>query len=37
MGTAIDLDEAGRLRISIGSNGSLQTVAAGDITHLRYE
>ncbi|MBN9150987.1 MAG: biotin--[acetyl-CoA-carboxylase] ligase [Micrococcales bacterium] len=36
-GTAIDLDEAGRLRISIGSNGSLQTVAAGDITHLRYE
>ncbi len=36
-GTAIDLDEAGRLRISIGPNGSLQTVAAGDITHLRYE
>jgi BirA family biotin operon repressor/biotin-[acetyl-CoA-carboxylase] ligase len=36
-GTAIDLDEAGRLRIGIGSNGAMQTVAAGDITHLRYE
>lgn len=36
-GIAIDLDESGRLRISIGSNGRTQTVAAGDITHLRYE
>lgn len=36
-GKAIDLDEAGRLRISIGSNGAMQTVAAGDVTHLRYE
>ncbi len=36
-GIAMDLDESGRLRISIGSNGRTQTVAAGDITHLRYE
>jgi BirA family transcriptional regulator, biotin operon repressor / biotin---[acetyl-CoA-carboxylase] ligase len=36
-GTAIDLDEAGRLRIKSGLNGRMQTVAAGDITHLRYE
>jgi len=36
-GTGIGLDETGRLQIRIGSNGHVQTVAAGDITHLRYE
>lgn len=37
LGTAIDLDEAGRLRIRTEPSGLMQTVAAGDVTHLRYE
>ncbi len=36
-GTAISLDESGRLQIRNVSNKRVQTVAAGDITHLRYE
>lgn len=36
-GTALDLDDAGRLRIVVDSDGGMQTVAAGDVTHLRYE
>lgn len=37
LGTAVDLDTAGRLRIRSATDAPLQTVAAGDITHLRYE
>ncbi|MEO6942973.1 MAG: biotin--[acetyl-CoA-carboxylase] ligase, partial [Terrimesophilobacter sp.] len=37
IGTAVDLDSAGRLRIRRETDGQLQTVAAGDVTHLRYE
>ncbi|MBB5632685.1 BirA family biotin operon repressor/biotin-[acetyl-CoA-carboxylase] ligase [Cryobacterium mesophilum] len=37
VGTAVDLDDAGRLRLRVHSDGSMQTVAAGDVTHLRYE
>lgn len=36
-GTALDLDEAGRLRMRRNSDGTVQSVAAGDVTHLRYE
>src|SRR5690554_5099449 len=36
-GVAVDLDEAGRLRINRASDASVLTVAAGDVTHLRYE
>ncbi len=36
-GTALDLDEAGRLRVRRDADGSVQSVAAGDVTHLRYE
>ncbi len=36
-GTAIDLDDAGRLRMRRDEDGSVQAVAAGDVTHLRYE
>ena len=36
-GTAIDLDDAGRLRVKRDADGSVQNVAAGDVTHLRYE
>lgn len=36
-GRALGIDDSGRLRIGIGSNGRSQTVAAGDVTHLRYE
>lgn len=35
--TALDLDDAGQLRIRREEDGSVQAVAAGDITHLRYE
>ena len=37
LGTAIDLDETGRLRVKRGDDGRLLVVAAGDVTHLRYE
>ncbi|HEY9498942.1 MAG TPA: biotin--[acetyl-CoA-carboxylase] ligase [Terrimesophilobacter sp.] len=37
LGTAVDLDAEGRLRIRSATDAPLQTVAAGDITHLRYE
>lgn len=37
LGTAEDLDDSGQLRIRTASDAPLQTVAAGDITHLRYE
>ena len=36
-GAAIDLDRAGRLVIRSESDGTEQAVAAGDVTHLRYE
>lgn len=36
-GTALDLDEAGLLRFRRDEDGSVQAVAAGDVTHLRYE
>jgi BirA family biotin operon repressor/biotin-[acetyl-CoA-carboxylase] ligase len=35
-GTATDVDESGRLRVRT-PDGALQAVAAGDVTHLRYE
>jgi BirA family biotin operon repressor/biotin-[acetyl-CoA-carboxylase] ligase len=37
LGTAVDLDAEGRLRIMSATDAPLQTVAAGDVTHLRYE
>lgn len=37
VGTALDLDAAGRLRVRVDSDGRVQTVGAGDVTHLRYE
>ncbi len=36
VGTAVDLDKDGRLIVENQSNGELQAVAAGDVTHLRY-
>lgn len=36
-GTAIELDETGRLRVQRSGDGRLLAVAAGDVTHLRYE
>ncbi len=36
-GTALNLDDAGRLRVKRDADGSVQNVAAGDVTHLRYE
>lgn len=36
-GRATALDEAGRLCFTRASDGQLQAVAAGDVTHLRYE
>ncbi len=36
-GTAVDLDGAGQLRVKWDADGSVQSVAAGDVTHLRYE
>lgn len=35
-GTAVGLDEFGRLRIESASDAVLTAVAAGDVTHLRY-
>lgn len=37
LGTALDLDEAGRLRVRWDADDSVQAVAAGDVTHVRYE
>lgn len=37
VGTAVDLDDGGRLRIRTTPDAPLETVAAGDVTHLRYE
>ncbi|MCU1422434.1 MAG: biotin--[acetyl-CoA-carboxylase] ligase [Microbacteriaceae bacterium] len=37
VGTAVDLDSTGRLRVRRGSDARLVAVAAGDVTHLRYE
>ncbi len=36
VGTAVELDDGGRLRIG-AADGPLEAVAAGDVTHLRYE
>jgi len=36
VGTAIGLDEDGRLIVEDQSSGELESVAAGDVTHLRY-
>ena len=35
IGTAIDLDAAGRLQVKRGSDGRVVAVAAGDVTHVR--
>jgi BirA family biotin operon repressor/biotin-[acetyl-CoA-carboxylase] ligase len=37
LGEAVDLDAEGRLRLRTAPDAALLTVAAGDITHLRYE
>lgn len=37
VGTAVDLDDGGHLRIRTAPDAPLETVAAGDVTHLRYE
>ena len=34
-GTAVDLDESGRLRIKTATDAPLTAVAAGDVTHVR--
>jgi BirA family biotin operon repressor/biotin-[acetyl-CoA-carboxylase] ligase len=36
-GTAIAVDGAGRLNVKRSSDGRVVAVAAGDVTHLRYE
>jgi BirA family biotin operon repressor/biotin-[acetyl-CoA-carboxylase] ligase len=36
-GTAVDVDGAGRLMVRDATNDVVQAVAAGDVTHLRYE
>ncbi len=36
-GTAIDVDGSGRLRVRRSADGVVVAVAAGDVTHLRYE
>lgn len=36
-GTATDIDRSGRLELRRRSDGGLVAVAAGDVTHLRYE
>jgi BirA family biotin operon repressor/biotin-[acetyl-CoA-carboxylase] ligase len=36
-GVAKALDASGRLEVLSGANGEIQAVAAGDVTHLRYE
>ena len=37
LGEAVDLDAEGRLLVRTAPDAAPQTVAAGDITHLRYE
>ncbi len=37
LGTAVDLDEGGHLRMRATPDAPLETVAAGDVTHVRYE
>ena len=37
VGTAVGLDETGRILVERESDGGTQAVAAGDVTHLRYE
>lgn len=37
IGTAIAIDGTGRLSVKRGSDGQVVAVAAGDVTHLRYE
>ena len=37
IGTAIGIDGTGRLSVKRGSDGRVVAVAAGDVTHLRYE
>lgn len=37
VGTAVDLDPSGQLRIRLATDASVVAVAAGDVTHLRYE
>jgi BirA family biotin operon repressor/biotin-[acetyl-CoA-carboxylase] ligase len=36
-GVATDIDSTGRLVVRATADGSVQAVAAGDVTHLRYE
>jgi len=36
-GAAIDIDRSGRLCVKRETDGRVQAVAAGDVTHLRYE
>ncbi|MET4583534.1 BirA family biotin operon repressor/biotin-[acetyl-CoA-carboxylase] ligase [Conyzicola nivalis] len=37
LGAAVGIDAAGRLRVRRLSDGAVTAVAAGDVTHLRYE
>ncbi|HEV7957466.1 MAG: biofilm synthesis protein PgaB [Microbacteriaceae bacterium] len=37
IGTATDIDATGRIMIETEADGHLEAVAAGDVTHLRYE
>ncbi|MET4782106.1 biotin--[acetyl-CoA-carboxylase] ligase [Glaciihabitans sp. UYNi722] len=37
IGTAIDIDRSGRLSVRRSTDGRVVSVAAGDVTHLRYE
>jgi BirA family biotin operon repressor/biotin-[acetyl-CoA-carboxylase] ligase len=37
LGTAIGVDGSGRLRVRSSADGRITAVAAGDVTHLRYE
>jgi len=37
LGAAVGIDGAGRLRVRRTSDGQVTAVAAGDVTHLRYE
>lgn len=37
LGTAVGIDATGRLQVKRASDGRLVAVAAGDVTHLRYE
>jgi BirA family biotin operon repressor/biotin-[acetyl-CoA-carboxylase] ligase len=37
VGSAVGIDSSGRLRVRRSSDGGVTAVAAGDVTHLRYE